>query len=282
MPAAGSTSSPSSSTRSRPDRSAPPRRCEPPRRILLAAPYSGYATTVLSGLIAALIEDAKIIVTDWRDARLVPTAAGGFDLADQTRLLARLMRENGPGLHVIALSQAAVPALLATAASSRSRLSPCPFPKPGENRGRLRASACSAARSIRASIPRAANHLLLSTPPAALESTWLRTVDAGYPGAGRRVLPSLHHLLLFAAAHPEPYLRAQFGAFSSSRARARRGRRARFPSQPRGPARADRRPGRARPPDAARRLPRAPSSMTAASGSAAASSTRARSTRPPS
>ncbi|HEX3208397.1 MAG TPA: hypothetical protein VHQ91_03385, partial [Geminicoccaceae bacterium] len=58
----------------------------PRRRVLLAAPYSGYAATVLSGLIAALLADAEVLVTDWRDARLVPTAAGGFDLADQIRL----------------------------------------------------------------------------------------------------------------------------------------------------------------------------------------------------
>jgi len=92
----------------------------PSRRILLAAPYSGYATTVLSGLIAALLEDAVIMVTDWRDARLVPLKAGAFDLADQIRVFARLMRAQGPGLHVVALSQATVPALLAVAALAGS------------------------------------------------------------------------------------------------------------------------------------------------------------------
>ena len=53
------------------------------RRILLAAPYSGYATTVLSGLVAALVQEAEVLVTDWRDARAVPLAAGRFELADQ-------------------------------------------------------------------------------------------------------------------------------------------------------------------------------------------------------
>jgi poly(3-hydroxybutyrate) depolymerase len=174
----------------------------PTRRILLAAPYSGYATTVLSGLIAALIEDAEVIVTDWRDARLVPASAGAFDLADQIQLLERLMRAHGPGLHVVALSQATVPALLAVAALADATPASAPATLSllgGPIDPRLN--------------PTTANHLLLSTPPAALEATWLRTVDDGHPGAGRRVLPSLHHLLLFAAAHPEPYLRAQFGAF---------------------------------------------------------------------
>jgi poly(3-hydroxybutyrate) depolymerase len=172
------------------------------RRVLLAAPYSGYATTVLSGLIAALIEDAEIVVTDWQDARLVPAAAGTFDLGDQIRLLARLMRAHGPGLHVVALSQATVPALLAVAALADATPASAPATLSllgGPIDPRLN--------------PTAANHLLLSTPPAALEGTWLRTVDAVHPGAGRRVLPSLHHLLLFALAHPEPYLRAQLGAF---------------------------------------------------------------------
>ncbi len=182
----------------------------PARRILLAAPYSGYATTVLSGLIAALIEDAEIVVTDWRDARLVPMAAGAFDLADQIRLLARLMRDQGPGLHVVALSQATVPALLAAASLAEATSARRATRRAA---GRVPATLSLLGGPIDPRLnPTSANHLLLSTPPAALEATWLTTVDAGHPGAGRRVLPSLHHLLLFAAAHPEPYLRAQFGA----------------------------------------------------------------------
>ena len=157
---------------------------------------------MLSGLIAALLEDALIIVTDWRDARLVPAAAGGFDLVDHVRLLERLMRAQSPGLHVVALSQATVPALLSAAALAGARSGAAP----------VTLSLLGGPIDPQLN-PTAANHLLLSTPPAALESTWLRTVDDGHPGAGRRVLPSLHHLLLFAAAHPEPYLRAQLGAF---------------------------------------------------------------------
>jgi poly(3-hydroxybutyrate) depolymerase len=172
------------------------------RRILLAAPYSGYATTVLSGLIAALIEDAEIIVTDWRDARLVPQAAGTFDLDDQIHLLEQLMGDHGPSLHVIALSQATVPALLALAALAEAAPARAPATLS------LLGGPIDPRRN-----PTAANHLLLATPPEALEATWLRTVDDHHPGAGRPVLPSLHHLLLFAAAHPEPYLRAQLGAF---------------------------------------------------------------------
>jgi poly(3-hydroxybutyrate) depolymerase len=187
------------------------RGASPSRRILLAAPYSGYATTVLSGLIAALIEDATVIVTDWRDARLVPAAAGAFDLADQVRLLARLMRTQGPGLHVVSLSQATVPALLAAAWLSEAGSGPARPDRRGRSRAPATLSLLGGPIDPRRN-PTAANHLLLSTPRAALESTWLRTVDAGHSGAGRRVLPSLHHLLLFALAHPEPYLRAQLGA----------------------------------------------------------------------
>ncbi len=171
------------------------------RRILLAAPYSGYATTVLSGLIAALIGDAEVIVTDWRDARLVPVAAGSMDLAGQIDLLERLMRAAGPASHVVALSQAAVPALLATAALAAAA--------PGAAPASL--SLLGGPIDPRAN-PTPANHLLLGALPDALEATWFRTVDQRYPGAGRVVLPSLHHLLLFALAHPEPYLNAQFGA----------------------------------------------------------------------
>ena len=89
----------------------------PRRRILLAAPYSGYATTVLSrpdrGARRGCGGASSPTGATRGSCRL---AAGRFDLADQIALLTRLMRAAGPGLHVVALSQATVPALLAIAA----------------------------------------------------------------------------------------------------------------------------------------------------------------------
>jgi poly(3-hydroxybutyrate) depolymerase len=174
----------------------------PARRILLAAPYSGYATTVLSSLIAALVADAEVLVTDWRDARLVPLAAGRFELAAQVALLAALMRRPGPALHVVALSQATVPALLATAVLAADAPAAAPASLS------LLGGPIDPRRN-----PTPANQLFLALPPQALAATWFRRVDPGHAGAGRAVLPSLHHLLLFALAHPEPYLQAQLGAF---------------------------------------------------------------------
>ena len=55
-------------------------------RILLIAPYSGYAAAAAVGLVLALLRSGEVWVTDWVDARLVPAAAGGFGLADQLRL----------------------------------------------------------------------------------------------------------------------------------------------------------------------------------------------------
>jgi poly(3-hydroxybutyrate) depolymerase len=174
----------------------------PPRRILLAAPYSGYAATVLSSLIGGLADDAEVMVTDWRDARLVPLAAGRFDLEHQIALLADLMRRPGPALHVVALSQATVPALLAAGALAADD----PMAAPATLA--LLGGPIDPRRN-----PTAANGLFLALPPEAVAATWFRRVDARHPGAGRAVLPSLHHLLLFALAHPEPYFQAQYGAF---------------------------------------------------------------------
>ena len=182
------------------------------RRILLAAPYSGYATTVLSGLVAALVQEAEVLVTDWRDAREVPLAAGRFELADQIALLATLMRRQGPALHVVALSQASVPALLATAAVAAEAPAAAPASLS------LLGGPIDPRRN-----PTAANQLFLAVPPQALAATWLRKVDWGHPGAGRDVLPALHHLLLFALAHPEPYAQAQLGAFLELAGAARAG-----------------------------------------------------------
>ncbi len=91
-----------------------------------------------------------------------------------------------------------------------SRPRPSPTPPPPR---RPPPSACSAARSIpeQARPPPTTCCSRPRRPPSRRPGS--RTVDAHHPGAGRRVLPSLHHLLLFAAAHPEPYLNAQLGVF---------------------------------------------------------------------
>lgn len=171
----------------------------PAQRLLLVSPYSGYATRVLSPLVAALVPGNEVLLCDWRDARLVPAAAGPFDLEDQTLVVERLIRGAAQPLHVIGLSQSTLPVLAAVA----------------------RIAAADATLEPRSMI-------LLGGPivpgPHGLGSVWFSAwhdlldgqaferVPPPAPGAGREVYPSLHQLMLIMLSHAEMYGRLQVQA----------------------------------------------------------------------
>lgn len=65
--------------------------------------------------VRAVLQEHDVYVTDWRDARSVPLCEGGFDLDDDVDYILDFYRLLGSDLHVIAVCQPAVPALIATA-----------------------------------------------------------------------------------------------------------------------------------------------------------------------
>jgi poly(3-hydroxybutyrate) depolymerase len=169
-------------------------------RILLLTPHSGYASAILSQLIHALLELGEVLVTDWVDARLVPQAAGRFGLDEQAAAVAGLVRRHGPGLHVVAVSQAGPAAL----AASREIAAAAPERAPASLT--LIGAAIDPSRS-----PPVSQQWLAALPRAAVEQHLLTIVPGRYPGAGRRVYPGLFQLLAFAAASPLTYLDVQTG-----------------------------------------------------------------------
>jgi poly(3-hydroxybutyrate) depolymerase len=84
-------------------------------RILLIAPMSGHFASLLRGTVEAFLPDHEVFITDWQDARAVPLAAGSFDLDDYIGYVGDLYRHFGGDVHVIAICQSAVPALVAAA-----------------------------------------------------------------------------------------------------------------------------------------------------------------------
>jgi polyhydroxyalkanoate depolymerase len=67
-------------------------------------------------MVETLLQNADVHVTDWTDARDVPLAAGPFGLNDYILVLERFLRKIGSArLHVIAVCQAIVPVLAASA-----------------------------------------------------------------------------------------------------------------------------------------------------------------------
>jgi poly(3-hydroxybutyrate) depolymerase len=175
--------------------------CDPPprRRVLLLPPYSGYASSVLAELAAALFARAELVVVDWSDARLVPAAIGPYHLARQIEEIRALLQAQGPELHVVAVSQGAVPALAATALLARAG---GPRPRSLALIGGPIDPQTGAGRATRA---------LALQPLAVTLAQMISTVPPRHPGAGRPVFPGALQLLGFCLSRPAEYLACQAG-----------------------------------------------------------------------
>ncbi len=84
-------------------------------RLLIVAPMSGHFATLLRGTVEAFLPTHDVYITDWIDARLVPTNAGGFDLDDYIDYVMAMLRLLGPQVHVLAVCQPSVPVAAAVA-----------------------------------------------------------------------------------------------------------------------------------------------------------------------
>ncbi|KAA5600470.1 polyhydroxyalkanoate depolymerase [Blastochloris sulfoviridis] len=82
-------------------------------KVLLVAPMSGHYATLLRGTVETLLPNHDIYITDWEDARVVPLAAGTFDLDDYIDYVIEMLHALGGDTHVIAVCQPSVPAFAA-------------------------------------------------------------------------------------------------------------------------------------------------------------------------
>jgi poly(3-hydroxybutyrate) depolymerase len=90
-----------------------PRRPQP--RLLIVAPLSGHYATLLRGTVEGLLPNHDVYVTDWADARMVPLAAGRFDLDDYIDYLISMLHLLQGDVHVLAVCQPSVPVMAAVA-----------------------------------------------------------------------------------------------------------------------------------------------------------------------
>ena len=78
-------------------------------------PLSGHFPVLLRDLVVGLLPTFQVFITDWVNARHVALDQGPFDLEKNISYIIEMMERLGPGLNVMALCQAALPALIATA-----------------------------------------------------------------------------------------------------------------------------------------------------------------------
>ncbi|WP_116140479.1 polyhydroxyalkanoate depolymerase [Trinickia diaoshuihuensis] len=160
--------------------------------VLLVTPLAGHHAVMLRETVETLLEDADVYVTDWANARDVPLAEGRFGLSDYVLAVERFVRTLAPrGLHIVAICQAAPPALAASAlaAAADETFAPLTLTLMG------------------GPIDTRLHPTMIDRLAATHDIEWFRhtVIDAvppRYAGAGRRIYPGYVQHAAIVAAHP--------------------------------------------------------------------------------
>ena len=177
---------------------------QPP--LLIVAPMSGHYATLLRGTAERLLPGHDLFITDWRDAKLVPTDAGRFDLDDYIEYLIAfcetIRQQTGSRPHMLAVCQPSVPALAATALMAADKHPARP----------LTLTMMGGPVDTREA-PTAVNTLATERPFSWFERNVIATVPMIYPGAGRKVYPGFLQLAGFMTMNLGSHMVSHFELF---------------------------------------------------------------------
>jgi poly(3-hydroxybutyrate) depolymerase len=169
--------------------------------VLVVAPLSGHHSTLLRETVRTLLTDHKVYITDWTDARMVPTEAGHFHLDDYVHYIQEFIRLIGPEVNVISVCQPTVPVLAAIALmASQGEQTPLTMTMMG--------GPIDARKS-----PTSVNNLACTKSHEWFENNVIYRVPGNYPGMGRRVYPGFLQHSGFIAMNPERHLRSHYDYF---------------------------------------------------------------------
>jgi polyhydroxyalkanoate depolymerase len=147
--------------------------------------------------VQTLLTDHDVYITDWHNARDVPTQDGNFDLDDFIDHTMQCIEAVGPGSHVLAVCQPTVGVLAAVAVMAQGR-------HPGQP-----ASMTLMAGPIDTRLnPTKVNALAKSKPIEWFERNLISPVPARLPGAGRRVYPGFVQLTAFVSMNLDRHVKA--------------------------------------------------------------------------
>jgi poly(3-hydroxybutyrate) depolymerase len=183
--------------------------------VLVVAPLSGHHSTLLRETVRSLLQDHKVFITDWSDARMVPASVGPFHLDDYVAYVQEFIRHIANNqareaaatgdarspLHVISVCQPTVPVLAAVSLmASRGE----PTPKTMTMMG----GPIDARKS-----PTAVNNLAMNKSHGWFENNVIFRVPTNFPGAGRRVYPGFLQHTGFVAMNPDRHLSSHYDYF---------------------------------------------------------------------
>jgi poly(3-hydroxybutyrate) depolymerase len=169
--------------------------------VLVVAPLSGHHATLLRDTVRTLLQDHKVYITDWIDARMVPMEEGAFHLDDYVNYVQDFIRKVGPNVHVISVCQPTVPVLGAVSLMA-SRGEPTPLTMT------MMGGPIDASRS-----PTSVNNLATNKSFAWFENNVIYKVPQNYPGAGRDVYPGFLQHTGFVAMNPDRHATSHYDYF---------------------------------------------------------------------
>ncbi|KPF47765.1 esterase [beta proteobacterium AAP121] len=171
-------------------------------KVLVVAPLSGHHSTLLRDTVKSLLQDHKVYITDWTDARMVPLAHGAFHLDDYIEYVQEFIRLVGPDVHVISVCQPTVPVLAAVSLmASRGETTPLSMTMMG--------GPIDARKS-----PTAVNNLAMNKSHSWFENNVIFRVPQNFPGAGRAVYPGFLQHTGFVAMNPDRHLSSHYDYFA--------------------------------------------------------------------
>ncbi|MBL0421826.1 polyhydroxyalkanoate depolymerase [Ramlibacter sp. AW1] len=172
--------------------------------VLIVAPLSGHYATLLRDTVRAMLQDHKVYITDWKNARTVPLDKGIFHLDDYVNYVQEFIRHlqsQYGNCHVVSVCQPTVPVLAAVSLmASRGETTPWTMTMMG--------GPIDARRS-----PTAVNNLAMNKSYDWFENNVIYRVPQSFPGAGRRVYPGFLQHSGFVAMNPDRHLSSHYDYF---------------------------------------------------------------------
>jgi poly(3-hydroxybutyrate) depolymerase len=169
--------------------------------VLVVAPLSGHHSTLLRDTVRMLLQDHKVLITDWTDARTVPVEVGPFHLNDYVGYVQEFIRYLGPEVNVISVCQPTVPVLAAVSLlATHGEFTPRTLTMMG--------GPIDARKS-----PTSVNNLAMNKSFEWFENNVIYRVPSNFPGAGRRVYPGFLQHTGFVAMNPDRHLTSHYDYF---------------------------------------------------------------------
>ena len=167
--------------------------------VLVVAPLSGHHSTLLRDTVRTLLQDHKVYITDWVDARMVAVEEGPFHLDDYIAYIQEFIRHIGAkDLHVISVCQPTVPVLAAISLMASS----------GEVTPRTMTMMGGPIDTRRN--PTKVNDLAMHHPIEWFETNVINPVPTNYPGKGRNVYPGFLQHAGFVAMNPSRHFQSHW------------------------------------------------------------------------